>query len=333
MKKRLDYIDIARGIGIILVVFGHMSFDNIYLLQLKYIIYIFHMPLFYYISGYILEVNKPLIEIVKSKIIKLYLPYLGFSYTFLLFHNILFDYGINTLPKWSRSQAVYAFFWTLLWGQEYEHLGQFWFLPCMFFGIIISNIVLKLLKKIKYCNTISILILGLIFFAAGYYINRHTNIYYMGCNIIANTFQAVFFIFIGFALREYDFNNRFFIFLLCLLISWKMGVRADMRFGNYSKLLLFPFAAISGILCVIVLSKKVEKTAIGNWLKVVGRKTLWILAFHPIIIVILSKMQLHKYIILFLDLMLGIMIPVILSFAFGIFIKLVKSSFISMWKR
>ena len=42
-------IDIAKGIGIILVVLGHANLNMV----LTNIIYLFHMPLFIFISGYL----------------------------------------------------------------------------------------------------------------------------------------------------------------------------------------------------------------------------------------------------------------------------------------
>ena len=49
MTKRIEWIDIAKGIGIILVVIGHISQIEV----LNDIIYSFHMPLFFIISGYL----------------------------------------------------------------------------------------------------------------------------------------------------------------------------------------------------------------------------------------------------------------------------------------
>lgn len=48
-KKRLEYIDIARGIGIVLVVLGHClsQLDG----GLRTFIYSFHMPLFFALAG------------------------------------------------------------------------------------------------------------------------------------------------------------------------------------------------------------------------------------------------------------------------------------------
>jgi acyltransferase len=45
MKKHLDYIDLAKGIGIVLVIMGHSLFP------LHLAIDVFHMPLFFFISG------------------------------------------------------------------------------------------------------------------------------------------------------------------------------------------------------------------------------------------------------------------------------------------
>ena len=53
-KKRINMYDIAKGIGIILVYLGHVP-PNIYF---KRFIYSFHMPLFFIISGMLLNVDK-----------------------------------------------------------------------------------------------------------------------------------------------------------------------------------------------------------------------------------------------------------------------------------
>ena len=47
-KKRIEYIDIAKGIGMILVVIGHCINDKTFPGTW---IYSFHMPLFFVLSG------------------------------------------------------------------------------------------------------------------------------------------------------------------------------------------------------------------------------------------------------------------------------------------
>src|SRR4051812_37618704 len=45
--KRLDWLDRAKGLGMLLVIFGHMSQDPV----LTRPIYLFHIPLFFILSG------------------------------------------------------------------------------------------------------------------------------------------------------------------------------------------------------------------------------------------------------------------------------------------
>ena len=53
MKKRIEWIDICRGLAIILVIIGHSNLETGMAFNLKSIIYSFHMPLFFVLSGYL----------------------------------------------------------------------------------------------------------------------------------------------------------------------------------------------------------------------------------------------------------------------------------------
>ena len=50
-NKRNEVFDLVRGIAIILVVIGHSGCPN----YLRNLIYLFHMPIFYFISGYFFQ--------------------------------------------------------------------------------------------------------------------------------------------------------------------------------------------------------------------------------------------------------------------------------------
>lgn len=61
-KPRLEYIDRAKGIAILLVVLGHVTLDpslagNIYSSALNRFIYLFHVPFFMFLSGFIMYYN------------------------------------------------------------------------------------------------------------------------------------------------------------------------------------------------------------------------------------------------------------------------------------
>lgn len=49
--ERLDYIDIFRALGIILMVMGHIGFGS----KFDKFIHAFHMPMFFWISGFFIK--------------------------------------------------------------------------------------------------------------------------------------------------------------------------------------------------------------------------------------------------------------------------------------
>jgi fucose 4-O-acetylase-like acetyltransferase len=66
MNQRIEWIDVAKGIGIFLVIVGHLiSHDNFNLLA-DYI-YSFHMPLFFFLSGLCLNNNRTFVSYVGRK--------------------------------------------------------------------------------------------------------------------------------------------------------------------------------------------------------------------------------------------------------------------------
>ena len=81
MKTRIDYIDNVKGILILLVVLGHCIDGETYL---KTVIYSFHMPAFFIISGILLNyssaVGKNFGAFLLSRIRQLLIPYILFEF-------------------------------------------------------------------------------------------------------------------------------------------------------------------------------------------------------------------------------------------------------------
>ena len=68
-KARIGYIDVARGIAILLMIIGHVLEKGLK----RSIIYSFHMPLYIITSGYFYK-DRPLKEELKKTVIGLLLP-------------------------------------------------------------------------------------------------------------------------------------------------------------------------------------------------------------------------------------------------------------------
>ncbi len=85
--KRNENIDCIKGIAIIFVIIGHgISFfssndDALYVWRIAYnIIYSFHMPVFFIVSGYLaVQKDYKIVKIgtfIKKNLLSLYIPYL-----------------------------------------------------------------------------------------------------------------------------------------------------------------------------------------------------------------------------------------------------------------
>lgn len=85
MGNRLIYIDVLKGIAIILVVMGHMFVPYTDYLEstINQFIYSIHMPLFFFLSGRVLSINHESKNTYKllviKKILTLLLPFISFS--------------------------------------------------------------------------------------------------------------------------------------------------------------------------------------------------------------------------------------------------------------
>lgn len=142
--ERLDWVDLSKGLGIILVVYGHVArglnsaglgFDNFR--QMDNAIYAFHMPLFFLLSGYFFlkSSKKGIRQYVKSKISTILYPYLVWSLIQILIQFFASNYTNGEIVF----NDVFTFFLPR---------GQFWFLLALFFISIINIVLYNIMGRI-----------------------------------------------------------------------------------------------------------------------------------------------------------------------------------------
>ena len=140
-------ISIGKAICIIFMVIGHSGCPTL----LKNWIYTFHMPFFFFFSGYLFN-NKSLdsfIPFAKKKMRGLWLPFVKWNILFILLHNLFYKLGIlNT--EYSITDFLNKIVVSLYMGEPQLLLGTFWFLQQL---IRVNIIAWLLLKTINYfCN-------------------------------------------------------------------------------------------------------------------------------------------------------------------------------------
>jgi fucose 4-O-acetylase-like acetyltransferase len=110
MIVRNRTLDIMKGIGILLVVFGHAigrQLPNFSDNPVYRVIYTFHMPLFFFISGYVMyeTIRGSRFQWLKNKLACLIIPHLIFSsiFYFMVYFDIPYlniNHQMVPFPKW-----------------------------------------------------------------------------------------------------------------------------------------------------------------------------------------------------------------------------------------
>ena len=133
--KRLSYLDMAKGIGIILVLYGHLIYTGEYV---RVWISAFHMPLFFVISGITLSMGTKDEKDIKGRIAKkartLLIPYMWFSIIY-----FVVDIGNVILNK----ITMYDFKSNIIATLTFAGKSVMWFITALF----ISQVILVLLQS------------------------------------------------------------------------------------------------------------------------------------------------------------------------------------------
>jgi len=287
MKQRIDWIDAIRGFAIFLVALGHNSIQP----AVFGWIYSFHMPLFFFLSGFLFSADKypTFWSFLTRKIQTLLLPYFGFF-------TLIYIYWLVVVDKiWLHPGDFLAPILNIFYSStKLEGIFQpMWFLPCLFLTEILFYTIYKKAKKYYFLAVIPIVLLGyllslkfptlpwsiatamvvLVFYALGYLVKEIGILpQEVRKNKIILTILAVFFLAI---------NITFFIF----------NGTVDLLFSHYRNFLLFLLSALGGIggwLLVFFLLQG-RNGWLSEILKFWGKNSLVIFVFHPIGILLAKK--------------------------------------------
>jgi fucose 4-O-acetylase-like acetyltransferase len=300
--KRENWVDWAKTILIFLMVVGHGGNKGLNQNILQFI-YIFHIPAFFILSGYLFKINRndatnkgKFADIIKKNFNSLIIPMLIFSvigwfwywfnnlilYVFKptsIFLNLNFDSLIwkPVLGLWVYDRTIAT-----------PMCGVFWFVATLFFIRILASVLLKFNNNyiIFSINVFSIILIpcfppvydflfyserilmGIPFFLTGYLIKK------------INLFEYI---------KHSRGTLKFLILLLLFMLAVFMSVcngRIDVfdyNFGNNA--FIFYFDALIGSLFLFILCQIIPifKQSIQNILYIISINTIIILGLHRIV--------------------------------------------------
>ncbi|MFR1755846.1 MAG: acyltransferase family protein [Thomasclavelia spiroformis] len=324
--KRIIYIDYAKAFAIFLVVLGHTGGLNT---TLRNVVYSFHLPLFFILSGMVFNEKKYEInymDFIVRKIKTLLIPYLKYSIYILVFYFFVYMY----LKELDFKFFFHKFLGIFTCIRYTEYSGFLWFIISLFTIQIIIIILNKILKKNK-----TVLLVSLILSSALICVINGTKInlpLYFDLSL-ANLFFFSF----GNYLRENNFLDKintlciFCIFFLAVTFNLKYCTyEIDIYFNEFGNVILFLIAAISGSIFFIKLFILLERIKKINFLILVGQNTNIIYCLHQVIVLPIVKKictYLHIYNI-FKDLpLLFSVIVTVISITLIIYYSLLKKIF------
>lgn len=266
IKRRIDWIDIAKGIAIICTIIGHSAVGkNI----IGITIFSFHMPLFFVLSGYTLkkiqlsEIGKATLKDFKRLLIPVFIVLIIETCLKIIFYS-------NNISVVLHDDLV-----KLFWGTHNHGISILWFLIALFYSKLFFRIILIVITKYRE-----------IFLLSGAFV---FSIIGMKTEVPQNldlVFIAMFFMDAGYLLRNTVDDDSSTIeivgivgFFIWTYLIWNKNVYTDLAQRIYPPVAII--AALCGSLCIIQLCKVFQNSGVLNSsLGFLGRYSLELLCIH-----------------------------------------------------
>ncbi len=208
--EHLEWVDVLKGLGILMVVWGHSGSQN------AFYMFWFHMPLFFLVSGYLYRFRpqQTWLGYVQRKARHILVPY--------MFYLVIITLMMFSVSIWKGQPA--GQFWSnnwialLLGGSLLEGVyATFWFVTCLFFVQVMYDCLCRNVSSSFY----KIIFLGGCYLLA-YWQSRYLMNSFVPWNLDVGLYAIVFYG-IGNLLRQFKLlelhNRRNILFGLALVIS------------------------------------------------------------------------------------------------------------------
>jgi fucose 4-O-acetylase-like acetyltransferase len=278
--NNIDWVDTLKGIGIVLVVIGH-----IYSGFISKFIFLFHMPLFFFISGFLFKKKESQMSYFKSKVWQLLVPY--------SIYLIIFYLAFTDFPN-TQSELIKYIVKPIFGGRALiNETGVFWFVTCLFFTQQIAQYLISNFSE----NKINIVIISSLIIA-------YLDSYFFSQYVIPLAFDVVFaalpFFYLGYIIRQ----KKYFPPLLLLILISTVSVfllflyedfRVNMKYVDYGIPIISLLGGLSIIFLIILIAKKISQyKTVRNFINLLGKASLTIMFLHQTIQILVYDYLTHS---------------------------------------
>ncbi|WP_150290459.1 acyltransferase family protein [Sphingobium estronivorans] len=272
---RLEWIDVARGIGIIAVVVGHVWTRG----GLRDAMYSFHMPLFFLLSG-LLSRPQPVASFTRRQLGSQMRPYAAFLILLIVADQIIetMKGGRPIFHDWPKDVLPILLGGSWLRGP----FTIFWFVPCLMLARILFNMGLARWPDPLDRHWAWVLLPCLLI---AYAVGRFTTLSPLGLLTVP---MALSLLWIGAAWQRMTWRSWMlapFAFLSLAGLTVLLPT-LNMKAADYGWPLLSIGSAVAT--CFLLFRLSVRVAPFGGWIAAIGRASLVIMYLHVAVIHYLS---------------------------------------------
>lgn len=289
MKQRIDYIDLAKGICILLVLLNH-TFGPLNKTGVNTMLGCFRMPLYFFLSGLFFNNYSGFINFALKKTNKLIIPFLFFITITYLFFIAEWTY----MGHYSKIETIFPDIYNNI-QTEYVYLNPpIWFLLSLFETSVLFYLLFIVSNKLTIKKGGKKFIMAILCFSVGI-IGYELSVYHINLPLWLDTsMTALPFYYLGYFFREeteFLAPNKFdkyipFFLVICGGIVYFLAGRIEMVINVYHESCFsFYTSAISGILFVLLFSKLIIKLPVISFL---GRYSIIVLGTHWVLLYVLG---------------------------------------------
>lgn len=304
--NRSDWIDSCKGIVILLMVIGHVPHLPDIVIKL---IYGFHMPFFFIMSGYLFNQDKwhslGFRQFASTRMKNYLIPFFFWATIIWIIASIWYASSHSINETVNQSLA-----W--LWGNIYAdgrmaHMpydGPLWFLPCLFIASLLFYLVTILNNQ--YLGSA---ILGGAFIWS--FLLKHYNIPQLPWHINGMGYYC-FLMWVGLQIKRYNLLEKMktsIVFLLLVVGIFAIIINSpvDLNLCNVSNPLLFLFGAIPiSVACMFSCKQQMSNKFFS--LFGIGKNSMVCLAFNFLIIKVMENILVYGVINNYLYVLINIVV-------------------------
>lgn len=298
--NRDTHVDIIKGWAMLTIIVFHCSQTCLHGLLAQLLGNPWNVPIFFIVGGFFLKEQSlgQLISFIKGKFLRLYLPATIIYGLCVLFHNLFVSIGWYPLGEVHPASGVLFSYYGLkeigiglakvlaVGGSGELAMGAMWFLYALLYAFvgmaIVYWIISKIVKNVEnrfYWMTVVLLLIGVISCTL-------TQNYNFTISRFSSALTAMALLWWGMIIYrkwEWTFEKwwalavAIIVFVHCIL---QQKVDIKLAHNDYQDLINLITGSTAAIYIWGFIGKRIENLYVGRFLALMGRESLYLMAFH-----------------------------------------------------